>query len=140
MKSMIKFEGGSLEDELYYTNLGFKAENSRKALVDLREQGIHRTMHLEYAQNIVANCKAVLEGNTLNERDAEKYARLMRGDLNELVNNPYGENVLKERANYIKKVDAILKKIVKMSPVSEKEMNDGIEFFEELIQKCVGAV
>jgi hypothetical protein len=134
---MTELNGEKLEDRLYYTNLGFKAENSRKALTDLRDYGIHRTMHLEYAQDIVANCKAAVGDNNLNEGDAKKYVKLMVGDLSELITNPDREKILREKVDYIIRVDTILKKIVKMGRVSKEEIGEGIEFFERLIQKCV---
>jgi hypothetical protein len=99
-------------DILFYSNLGIKAENIKRAL----ESKTCNANYIEQAQEIISNCRTSY--NNANS----KYAQLMRGTWEE----------------YAKKAEGIMAKIKKMDYIPEEVLTEEIEFFRRISTNCVG--
>jgi hypothetical protein len=124
----------SLEEKADYSTIGFSATTIVKELC--KEEG-YNPLVLNEAQEIVSHCKALFaEEYPLSLDNLPIYTSLLLGETKEFVNNPKINNFLKEKKEYIGKINEILERIIQNKAVSPEEIADERDFFVRVYENC----
>jgi hypothetical protein len=116
----------SIDEKISLSNIGFRSETGIKELVKIKEGKEYNQFYLEDSRAIVNYFDSIINGEfPLISHPPVIYFKL-------LFDNP-----TKEKVESIKKTKSILEKIAKNENVSPKEIDEGIDFFSKLSQKCL---
>ena len=111
-----------IEERISISSIEFRSESGITELVRLKAGKDYNSFVLEISQLTVDYCHRILN-NSINSVPKIYFKMLL-------------EDKSKERLERVEKAKSVLEKIAKKELVSPCEIDNGINFFKELIQKC----
>ena len=128
-------------DNLTYFNIGFRAENTKKALTDLKNNNFYNKILFEDAYELVGLCKKAWKADFgKNKEDSEKiraFRKVLFEDINLLgeskiedIERFYGKKAI------IDQTESMIKNILDNKKNSPDQLELGIFLFDNLAEKC----
>jgi hypothetical protein len=115
-----------IEDRLALSNIGFRSQSCIAELVKIKERQPYNPLVLETAESIVDYCDMITSKKQLEVLGVPMiYFRFLLDD------KPA------ERIETIRQTKSTLEKIARKKEVSSDEIDSGINFFQELSNKCL---
>jgi hypothetical protein len=130
------------EERLFYSSVGFRAENIARILFKQRKEGQYKpNFILENGLQLVYECNGIFEKDNRYKpdelKDARFYGNLILGDIEELAKNPEGNRIFSEKRDEAKNAKNLLEKIAQEQEVSSEEVEKGLAFFNYLTDRCL---
>jgi hypothetical protein len=126
---------GSIEDKSFFSNMGFRTKSAAKELTRLKEGKTPNLYILSNSYEILDYYKNGLKIDATSPTGLD-YSPLLIKNMACLMKHPETKNILLKRISNAKKTKIVLEKIAEDGNASLEEIEEGIEFFEELSKKC----
>jgi len=133
----------SMDERAFYVKVGFKSVTIQKNLEKQKGEGKYgKDLVIEDGLIITNRCYEVISGEkewnfeSENLENFGRYLKLLVGDWESFGNNPECEKMFEEKKAEINNARVLLESIVDGQEVSPEKVDQGIEFFQYLTNRC----
>ncbi len=134
----------SIDERAFYLKVGFRSASVMKELKEQKTKGKYeKTLVLEEGLPIINRCYEIISGENIRDCELEDlkdfggYLKLLVENWESLSDAGNCERIISEKKAEIKNAKGLLESIVNEKEVSPEKVDQGINFFEYLTQRCL---